>query len=142
MSNVKQLPQHTVPELQDGIASDELLLGALTSALAVADPENVEWGAAHVYLRKNSWSMDRIGGDRNESYGSLNDDIVLQVTVRVSSDNPAIEELVDQITRGARLADLEALEHEQDQINAAQAALDERRRIALDKRRRRALGLS
>jgi len=75
----------------------------------------VSFAGGHFYDRKDYFSVDVLGGDRNYSYGSDSDEIALQVTVRVSPKQA--EEIV--ALAAASIADQKA------------AALEERRR-ALD----------
>lgn len=127
MTATKRLPQYGVPTLNEGVADAQLLSAALTEALSKASGAEVEWGAAYIYERKNSWSTDELGGHRNAAYGAEDDDIVLQVTVRAANAG-AVKTLVDSVERAQRLQRHQELECEQDRLNEAQAALDARRK--------------
>lgn len=59
---------------------------------------------AHAYERKSFLDLDRFGGERN-SYGRSTDDVLLQVTVRVSQRKA--QELIAKVTE-ERIAQEEA----------------------------------
>jgi hypothetical protein len=128
----------TVPTLEDiapqvgdlAARNCDVLMRALTS-----DPEFLDVRAAYLYDRKGYVSMDTIDGPRNTAYGSLTDDVVISVTVRLSARElneldpclladatAAYDERVEQqktAAIAAREAEIARLQAEVDAMHAA-----------------------
>lgn len=67
---------------------------AFTQALEADTFEAMEIKAAYVYDRKGYLDADTFGGKRN-AYGSTNDDVVLQLTIRIP--NPSDRKELDKV---------------------------------------------
>jgi hypothetical protein len=72
-----------ISPLPDDMVSEgvRLLRSARESGLLMAQEVKI----AHLYDRKGYAEMDTFAGPRNASYGSDNDDVVIQVTVRIQN---------------------------------------------------------
>lgn len=68
------------------------------------DGAPIAFAGAHAYERKSFLVLDRFGGERN-SYGSTSDDVLLQITVRVSQ--PRAKQLIAKVAE-ERIAQEEA----------------------------------
>lgn len=72
-----------IEPLPDDMVSEgvRLIKSARESGLLMAQEVKI----AHLYDRKGYATMDTFGGQRNVSYSSDNDDVVIQVTVRIQN---------------------------------------------------------
>lgn len=77
------LPETDLTVLPDSMqpAAVNFVLRKLSELTPIA----LQVSGAHVYDRKGYLSTDALGGPRNKSYGSDNDDVVLSVTLRISA---------------------------------------------------------
>lgn len=60
-----------------------LVEGKLAAVLAGSNIHNFTVRLAHVYDRKGFDAYDRVASQRNAAYGSLDDDFIIQVSLRV-----------------------------------------------------------
>lgn len=95
---------------------------------------------AHVYDRKGYLTLDSLGGSRNASYGNDDDDLILQVTVRVQHPSvlgmhsPAgLLELENEVT--GRRDEAERQKLEKDLADAEEAAAKAAAAVAAHKAR-------
>lgn len=117
------VPSEYVPELSE--ASHEAAIEALVNVLQDGSAEAIDVRGGFLYERKGEFSMDRLGVERNRSYGSSSDDVVLQVTVRVSERN--VHEFVTQAIADRTAADERRREQERTAIDAQIEALQAKR---------------
>ena len=110
-----------IPEIEE--PSQELAAKVLELVAGVA-AENlpVAFAGGHVYDRKGNFSVDELGGQRNNSYGSDGDEIVLQITVRVSASEAS--ELIDLAATAIEDRAAAALEAERQALAAQRRNLD------------------
>lgn len=112
---------------------DEALRMAAWNLLheVIRDGDELAWDvrAAHAYDRKGLMNLDPIGGPRNTAYGSEQDDVVLQLSVRVPYRTEGVKTLVKRaevIARNAErqkaLGELQDLENQQARVEAEIAA--------------------
>jgi len=102
----------------------------------VADEGSYDFNVSggHVFERKGEISSDQLAGHRNSSYGSVGDDVVLQITVRVRPDRPNVTTLLQE-TAQARIDEFEAEQQaKRREVEAELAALDAKR-AELEQRR-------
>lgn len=113
-------------EDQKAHAEAQAIIALVNEAIERGNPLALTGG--FVYERKGYFSVDSLHGKRNTSYGSKTDDVVLQLTVRLTSG------VADAVIRATR----EAREVEEAQALAAKKrSLDEQ--IAELQRQREAL---
>lgn len=82
-------------------------------------------GVAYVYWRKENWSTTTIGRDRNPSYGSERDDVLVTLTVRIDHDaamNMGVRDLESALVR----EQIETVEQERDDAAAEMSRADAR----------------
>jgi hypothetical protein len=104
-------------------------LEAFNEAFGNGEVKAVEAKAAYAYERHGHLTLDAVGGPRNKSYGSDRDDIIIQLTMRVSNPrslrttNPAVETFESKVVEAKRLAAIAKLEAdlEADETRAAEA---------------------
>lgn len=118
------LPVDSAPSRVDRAISDEernrlinLLLGDSRSDKTV--------NAAHMYQRKNEKTYDSFGNDRNRSYGSDCDDVVIQVTIVVPNHSPLYKDVMETVH--TPVVDMVAEERKQaakEKVEQAAAAMD------------------
>jgi hypothetical protein len=87
---------------------------ALTEAMTSRHVVAAEARAAYVYERKGNLDFDVMGQDRNPTYGRQDDDIVLQLTIRLRSRDGLgrLEELEHNANDAGFKAEQERLEAE------------------------------
>lgn len=113
-----------IPVIED--ASSVATLLASTIAMAFDRGAPVGFAAAHVYERKGYLSYDALDGQRNTAYGSDDDDVLLQITVRVP--HTEVEEDIIPILKAERAKREElALQKQKDELDAKIAALQAER---------------
>jgi len=107
-----------------------------------------EMRIAYVYNRKQELSADTFAGPRNKSYGGAGDDIVIQLTVRITDSRyfgggrqeiPKLEALETSIKDFDRMAEKKRLEAEI--ANAEAARLDAEAKIARKREELAKLGI-
>lgn len=107
-----------IADLDVGTAVE--LISIASEAALSGEPVVVAGG--HCYERKGYLTQDPLGGHRNTSYGRPNDDVILQITVRVPFS--AVKASVEKI-QGTRLqAEIEATEAQIAATEATRAELD------------------
>jgi hypothetical protein len=106
---------------------DELFftgLAALASAAGSGHTFAKEIKIAHVYNRKGYMALDTFGGHRNTAYSSVDDDIVLQVTVRVQHPSQ-VDGALDSLQRLENLVRAQNEEAERIRMEAELVQADE-----------------
>ena len=112
-------------------------LEAFNEAFGSGEVKAVEAKAAYAYERHGSLTLDTVGGHRNKSYGSNTDDIVIQLTMRVSNPKylrttiPAVETFEAKVIEAKRLEAIAKLEAE---LEADETRANEATKAAAEKR--------
>lgn len=115
-------------------------LEAFNEAFGSGEVKAVEAKAAYAFERHGYLELNTVGGPRNKSYGSDKDDIVLQLTVRISNPKrlrttiPALETFESKIVEAKRQEEIAKLEadleaDETREREAAKAAAEKREKL-------------
>lgn len=117
--------KQTLPEIE-GLSNETAtrLTDAICEAIYGGAP--MAFAGGYAFERKGYLNVDRIGGPRNPSYSSDNDDLIFQITVRVPRDFTVLEAVEADVAK-LREAERKAREFEIDaqiaQLQAAKRAL-------------------
>ena len=119
--------------LPDGLF--EKAHAALTEAMTSRHVVAAEARAAYVYERRGNLDLDVMGTDRNPTYGRENDDIVLQLTIRLRGREglDRLDELEHDVNDAAFAAEQERLEAELTEAEASANKAHEHARETRDK---------
>lgn len=126
MAHVKAIPEELFRDLEN------ILFIAVSTNQVIATEAKV----AYAYKRKNEMSLDSFGSERGH-YGSAQDDVIIQVTVRVPNPNGNSVELDDLLELEQDIQELNMTAQQKkltDEIAQAEAEAEKAEATARKKR--------